>query len=262
MVLCYIEQCLCGVACFRTAFNCLLRTLTAPNVFSYLVFLFGTWPSFLDACNDTTAFCFFPGRLVACALPLPPHCAPLCFIGRCSVILSWAGCLYDPRPEIWLARPECLSFFLFSPSLPISSLSPQVLAVSVHPFVLLPCMSPLGDQFEFKDIYNSPPPLNFISLRSCGLLFLDILLLFQLIVLACAETITCRKSVGSILLLTFPSHIATCCKKKKKNGKIECAFASGFIDLLKLSESRHMIHPDLDDSVLICALDYWLQHRI
>lgn len=34
---------------------------------------------------------------------------------QCSVILSWAGCLYDPRTEIWLARPECLSFF--APSL-------------------------------------------------------------------------------------------------------------------------------------------------
>lgn len=38
-------------------------------------------------------------------------------LGRCSVILSRAGCLYDPRTEIWLARPECLSFF----PLPLSS---------------------------------------------------------------------------------------------------------------------------------------------
>lgn len=46
-------------------------------------------------------------------------------LGRCSVILSRAGCLYDPRTEIWLARPECLSFFPFPPSLPLlrSSLS-------------------------------------------------------------------------------------------------------------------------------------------
>lgn len=44
--------------------------------------------------------------------------------------------------------------------------------------------------------------------------------------------------------------------------KIEPAFASGFIDLLKLSELCHMTHPDLEDSVLIWVLDYRLRHRI
>lgn len=58
-------------------------------------------------------------------------------LGRCSVILSRAGCLYDPRTEIWLARPECLSFFPFIPSLLSSSSSAQVFTVTVHPSVCL-----------------------------------------------------------------------------------------------------------------------------
>lgn len=52
-------------------------------------------------------------------------------LGRCSVILSRAGCLYDPQTEIWLAGSECLSLFPFTslpllPSAPLlrSSLSP------------------------------------------------------------------------------------------------------------------------------------------
>lgn len=53
-------------------------------------------------------------------------------LGRCSVILSRAGCLYNPRTEIWLARPECLSFFRLPPSPPLlrSSLSPFIPTVS------------------------------------------------------------------------------------------------------------------------------------
>ncbi len=93
----------------------------------------------LEAVIDVTVVhvCLFPPRLT-CYLCTPHFLliVPLyVLLGRCSVILSRAGCLYDPRTEIWLARPECLSYFPFPPSLPSLSSSAQVFTVTVHPSV-------------------------------------------------------------------------------------------------------------------------------
>lgn len=61
-------------------------------------------------------------------------------LGRCSVIVSRAGCLYDLRTEIWLARPECLSFILcsglhcqYSSLLPTSAAFCMLASPTLHP---------------------------------------------------------------------------------------------------------------------------------
>lgn len=114
-----------------------------------------TWSS--NRCN-----CMFVSSQVDLLL-LHPHfllIVPLyVLLGRCSVILSRAGCLYDPRTEIWLARPECLSFFPFPP-LPFAS-SAQVFTVTVHPSIPSSaafCMpaSPSAPHSRMKQVQEQP----------------------------------------------------------------------------------------------------------
>lgn len=67
---------------------------------------------FKNSCDDSC--CMFVSSQVDILLAHPHFLliVPLyVLLGRCSVILSRAGCLYDPSTEIWLARLECLSFF-------------------------------------------------------------------------------------------------------------------------------------------------------
>lgn len=102
--------------------------------------------------------CVFVSSQVDFLLLLTPTSSSLCplyvLLGRCSVILSRAGCLYDPRTEIWLARPECLSFFPFTPSLPPR---PLLLCSGLHchrsSLRLLPPLHPAQWWYKFK---NSP----------------------------------------------------------------------------------------------------------
>lgn len=88
-------------------------------------------------------------------------------LGRCSVILSPAGCLYDPRTEIWLARTECLSFFPFPPSLPLlrSSLS------LFFPCLLLCCFcmpaSPFCSTRGWNKLKSSSSWHYFFHVRPC-----------------------------------------------------------------------------------------------
>lgn len=93
-------------------------------------------------------------------------------LGRCSVILSRAGCLYDPWTEIWLARPECLSFFRFPPSLPLSS-SAQVFTVTAHPSVssstafCMPASPSLHPTQGWNKFKSSPDWHYFFHVKPC-----------------------------------------------------------------------------------------------
>lgn len=107
-------------------------------------------------------------------------------LGRCSVILSWAGCLYNPRTEIWLARPECLSFFCFPPSPPLLRSSPS-LFIPLSPPLLFACLprplcTPLKDEISSR---AAPSRRYFFHVKPCisfkppPFLFLDIQALFR-----------------------------------------------------------------------------------
>lgn len=126
-------------------------------------FMYSTQREQLDIWSSNRCGCMFVSSQVDLLLMHPYFLliVPLyVLLGRCSVILSWAGCLYDPWTEIWLARPECLSFFRFPPSLfpsppllrsllslliPLFSSTPPFFACLPHPLC-----SPLKDEISSR----------------------------------------------------------------------------------------------------------------
>lgn len=141
--------------------------------------------------------CFLPRRSTCClCTPTSSSLCPLyVLLGRCSVILSLAGCLYDPWTEIWLASPECLSFFPFpslSPPLLFctglhchcSSLCPLLCCFSCMPASLSSSAPPLKDEISSASADMIFSMLNLAYPSSLLLLFWFFIFRYPTIVLS------------------------------------------------------------------------------
>lgn len=203
-------------------------------------FMYSTQREQLDIWSSNRCGCMFVSSQVDLLL-MHPHfllIVPLyVLLGRCSVILSWAGCLYDPWTEIWLARPECLSFFRFPPSL---FPSPPLLRSLLSPLIplssppLLFCMSaspsllPTQGWNKFKSspswhyffhvkpcVSFKPPPLYFWISGYCFSQVCRVIglarerLLYSTLVRSICIFLPLRVTLHSALMLVLP-HKGAC----------------------------------------------------